>query len=369
MRLRSIALDGFRNYEGFSAEFDPGVNVICGENAQGKTNLLESIGFLSGARSHRARGDKELISFHRDRGTITAQVESRDREFLLEAQLFRGGRRKLFVNHVKLKTAGELSGIVQTVLFCPEDLALIKSGAAERRSFLDHAICQLRPRYAEALAQYHKLLDHKTRILRDWEKNPGLLQVLEDFNEAMARAGALVIHYRAHFVRKLAGKAAEIQREFSGGREELEISYQTVSTVQNPLGPTVEIYEAIRRHQESHARAEMEARSCLSGPHKDDLLAHINGQPARQFASQGQTRTAALSLKLAERELFREDAGQWPILLLDDVLSELDARRQDFVLRRITGGQVFITGCEVPEGEFSRDEGKILRIRGGKLEE
>ena len=367
MRIDSISLDGFRNYEDFSVDFVPGVNVICGENAQGKTNLLEAIGFLSGAKSHRARGDKELISFHRDRGTITAQVESRDRAFLIEAQLFRGVRRKLFVNHVKLKTAGELSGILQTVLFCPEDLALIKSGAAERRSFLDHAICQLRPRYAEALAQYHKLLDHKTRILRDWEKNPGLLNVLEDFNEAMARAGALVIHYRAHFVRKLAERAREIQREFSGGREELEISYQTVSTVQDPLGPTVELYEAIRRHQDSHARAELEARSCLSGPHKDDLLAQINGQSARQFASQGQTRTAALSLKLAERELFQDDTGQWPILLLDDVLSELDARRQDFVLRRITGGQVFITGCEAPEGEFG--QGKFIHIHGGKLED
>lgn len=367
MRVASIHLDGFRNYEDFSAEFDPGVNVIWGENAQGKTNLLEAIGFLSGARSHRARGDKELIAFQRDRGTITARAESRGREFLMEVQLVRGVRRKLFVNHVKLKTAGELAGIVQTVLFCPEDLALIKSGAAERRAFLDQAICQLRPRYAEALSQYHKLLEHKTRILRDWEKNPGLLEVLEDFNEAMARAGALVIHYRAHFVGKLAGRAAQIQREFSGGREELTLSYQTVRTVRNPLGPTVEIYEDLRRHQDSHGRAELEARSCLSGPHKDDLVAQINGQPARQFASQGQTRTAALSLKLAERELFQDDTGQWPILLLDDVLSELDARRQDFVLGRITGGQVFITGCEAPQGEISR--GKRLHIHQGKLVE
>lgn len=365
MKLRRIALDGFRNYTDFTAEFSPGVNVIWGENAQGKTNLLEAIGFLSGARSHRARGDKELISFYRDKGTITAEVTSRGREFLLEAQLFRGARRRLFVNHVKCKTAAELGGIVQTVLFCPEDLALIKAGAAERRSFLDHAICQLRPRYAEALAQYSKLLDHKTRILRDWEKHPSLLDVLEDFNEAMARAGALVIHYRAHFVRKLAEKAAQIQTEFSGGRETLALRYTTVSTVQDPLGPTVGIYEDIRRHQDSHARAELDARSCLSGPHKDDLVAEINGQPARQFASQGQTRTAALSMKLAERELFRDDTGQWPILLLDDVLSELDARRQDFVLRRITGGQVILTGCEAPDGSFP--EGKTLHIRQGKL--
>lgn len=365
MKLRRIALDGFRNYTDFTADFSPGVNVIWGENAQGKTNLLEAIGFLSGARSHRARGDKELISFHRDRGTITAEVTSRGRDFLLEVQLFRGARRRLFVNYVKCKTAAELGGIVQTVLFCPEDLALIKAGAAERRSFLDHAICQLRPRYAEALAQYSKLLDHKTRILRDWEKHPSLLDVLEDFNEAMARAGALVIHYRAHFVRKLAEKAAQIQTEFSGGRETLALHYATVSTVRDPLGPTVELYEDLRRHQDSHAKAERDARSCLSGPHKDDLMARINGQPARQYASQGQTRTAALSLKLAERELFRDDTGQWPILLLDDVLSELDARRQDFVLRRITGGQVILTGCEAPDGSFP--EGRTLHIMQGKL--
>ena len=365
MKLRQIALDGFRNYTDFTADFSPGVNVIWGENAQGKTNLLEAIGFLSGARSHRARGDKELISFHRDRGTITAEVTSRGRDFLLEVQLFRGARRRLFVNHVKCKTAAELGGIVQTVLFCPEDLALIKAGAAERRSFLDHAICQLRPRYAEALAQYIKLLDHKTRILRDWEKHPSLLDVLEDFNEAMARAGALVIHYRAHFVRKMAEKAAQIQTEFSGGRETLALHYATVSTVRDPLGPTVELYEDLRRHQDSHAKAERDARSCLSGPHKDDLVARINGQPARQYASQGQTRTAALSLKLAERELFRDDTGQWPILLLDDVLSELDARRQDFVLRRITGGQVILTGCEAPDGSFP--EGRTLHIVQGKL--
>ena len=365
MKLRRIALDGFRNYTDFTADFSPGVNVIWGENAQGKSNLLEAIGFLSGARSHRARGDKELISFHRDRGTITAEVTSRGRDFLLEVQLFRGARRRLFVNHVKCKTAAELGGIVQTVLFCPEDLALIKAGAAERRSFLDHAICQLRPRYAEALAQYSKLLDHKTRILRDWEKHPSLLDVLEDFNEAMARAGALVIHYRAHFVRKLAEKAAQIQTEFSGGRETLALRYATVSTVRDPLGPTVELYKDLRRHQDSHAKAERDARSCLSGPHKDDLVARINGQPARQYASQGQTRTAALSLKLAERELFRDDTGQWPILLLDDVLSELDARRQDFVLRRITGGQVILTGCEAPDGTFP--EGRTLHIVQGKL--
>lgn len=365
MRLLRLELEGWRNYDSLSVEFHPQRNVIYGENAQGKTNLLEAIAFLSSARSHRARGDKELIGFHSQQARLTAWAESREWEFLIEIQLRRGQRRKIQINHVKAKNAGELSQVLRTVLFCPEDLSLIKAGAAERRSFLDHAICQLRPRYAEALGQYQRLLEHKTRILRDWEKNPGLLDVLEEFNEAMARAGALVVHYRAHFIQKLAERAGAIQEEFSGGRERLSLGYRTVSAVTEPLGPTVQIYEAIRAHQERHAKAELEARTCLSGPHKDDLLTEIDGQSARQYASQGQTRTAALSLKLAEREIFQADTEQWPLLLLDDVLSELDGPRRAFVLDRIQGGQVFITGCEPPPG--NEYEGKTLRIEAGAL--
>ena len=190
MKLRRIALDGFRNYTDFTADFSPGVNVIWGENAQGKTNLLEAIGFLSGARSHRARGDKELLSFHRDQGTITAEVTSRGRDFLLEVQLFRGARRRLFVNHVKCKTAAELGGIVQTVLFCPEDLMLVRAGAAARRRFLDTALCQMRPNYARYLEEYNRLHEHKTRILRDSEEKPSLLSMWEDFSLRMAHIGA-----------------------------------------------------------------------------------------------------------------------------------------------------------------------------------
>lgn len=365
MKLERLELEGWRNYDRLSVDFHPQRNVICGENAQGKTNLLEAIAFLSTARSHRARGDKELIGFTRQEARLTARAESRERTFQIEIQLKRGQRRRIEINHIKAKNAGELSQVLRTVLFCPEDLSLIKAGAAQRRTFLDHAICQLRPRYAQALNQYQRLLEHKTRILRDWEKNPGLLSVLEEFNEAMARSGALVVHYRAHFIQKLAESAAAIQEEFSGGREHLNLTYQTVSTIPDPLKPTTQLYEQIREHQDKHARAELEARTCLSGPHKDDLFTEIDGQSARQYASQGQTRTAALSLKLAEREIFQRDTQQWPLLLLDDVLSELDAPRRAFVLDRIQGGQVFITGCEPPpEREY---KGKTLHIKKGTL--
>jgi DNA replication and repair protein RecF len=366
MIVRRIQLDYFRNYVNLSASFSPHVNVIYGENAQGKTNLLEAVAYLSAARSHRARYDKELIHFGVDSAFLKAEVFSRERDFTLEIELRRGGRRQLFSNGVRLKTAGELAGVVQTVLFCPEDLYLIREGAAARRRFLDDAICQLRPRYAAALGEYKRLYEHKTRILRDWEENPSLLDTLDDFNLRMAQTGAILIHYRAHFIRKLLETGPKIHRDFSGGREELSLSYETVKTIPDPLAPPKVLLPSLLEHQENHRRAELDCRQCLSGPHKDDLVVEIDGVNAKQFASQGQTRTAVLSLKLGCREIFYQDSGEYPVLLLDDVLSELDARRQEFVLSRITGGQVFITCCE-EDRLTGLDRGQTFHIQNGTL--
>lgn len=366
MKLLRLRLEHFRNYEHLEAAFSPGVNLIYGENAQGKTNLLEAVEYLSGCRSHRTRGDRELISFGASFAGLEAMLESREREFKVEARLRQGVRRSLSINGVKQKTAAGLSDVLHTVLFCPEDLSLIREGSAARRRFLDQSISQLRPRYAAALAEYTRLYEHKTRILRDWPEKPSLLDTLEDFDRRMTRAGSLIIHYRAHFIRKLTGFAREIHRDFSGGREELGLRYETVSTVADPFAPAPQLALWLEEHQAAHKKAELEARSCLTGPHKDDLHVDINDQPARQFASQGQTRTAALSLKLAERELHREDTGQWPVLLLDDVLSELDARRQDYVLGHIGGGQVFITSCEETRLGSLR-VGRAFEIHGGAV--
>jgi len=365
MTVERLELISFRNYRDEKVEFAPGVNVICGENAQGKTNLLEAVEYLSCARTHRARYDRELISFGRDHGFLKGTICARGRTFLQEARLHRGERRGLFSNGVRLKTAGELSGVLNTILFCPEDLSLIRAGAAQRRRFLDDAICQLRPRYAAALARYRQLYDEKTRILRDREEKPSLLDTLEDYNLRMAQVGALLIRYRAHFIKRLAQLAMPIQSDFSGRREKLELRYATVSTITDPLGPAEKLFEAVMEHQQAHRRAELESRLCLTGPHKDDMEIVVDGQSARQFASQGQVRTAALSLKLACRELFREDTGQWPVLLLDDVLSELDERRRGFVLERITSGQVLITCCE-DDGRIAQG-GRRFSVRGGVL--
>lgn len=366
MTVDQISLDFFRNYVHGEAEFHPGVNVIAGENAQGKTNLLEAVAYLSSASSHRARFDRELIQHGVDHAFLKAGITSRGRQLTLEADLHRGQRRQLRCNGVRLKTAGELSGLLRTVLFCPEDLYLIREGAEARRRFLDDCICQLRPRYAQALAEYKRLYQHKTRILKDAEEHPALLDTLDDFSLRMAQCGAILIHYRAHFVRRLRDAAPEIHRDCSGGREKLGLRYETVSTVTDPEAAPKALLPQLLAHQETHREAEIAARACLSGPHKDDLAVEIDGAPAKSYASQGQTRTAALALKLAAREIFHADGGEWPVLLLDDVLSELDHRRQEFVLNRITSGQVFITCCEEEKLAKLR-EGKAFRVEHGRL--
>ena len=366
MIVKGLELDFFRNYVHLSADFDPRVNLIYGENAQGKTNLLEAIAYLSAARSHRARYDREMIMLGVDSAFLKGEVNSRERDFTLEAKLLRGRGRQLYSNGVRLKTAGELAGVLTTVLFCPEDLSLIRAGGAERRRFLDSAICQLRPRYAQALSEYNRLYDHKTRILRDWTENPSLLDTLDDFNLRMAQTGAILIHYRAHFVKRLREHAPDIHADFSGGRERMELEYETVSSVTDPMAQPRELLPQLLSHQESHRQAELDSRQCLSGPHKDDLVVSIGGQAAKTYASQGQTRTAALSLKLAQREIFQEETGEWPVLLLDDVLSELDSRRQAFVLNRIQGGQVFITCCEEEKLE-GLEGGRAFHIQNGRL--
>lgn len=358
MRIDRLELESFRNYGRQAVDFDPRCNVIFGENAQGKTNLLEALVYLSCGKSPRARTDREMIGFDAPAARMCAGVFAREREFKIQVNLFRDRRRKMSVNQVPAKNSAALSEVYNTVFFCPDDLYLIREGAAARRKFMDTALCQLRPRYAAALAEYNRTYDHKTRILRDAEERPDLLAALPDFNERLVRFGAVLIHYRQQFAVRLDEYAAIHHRECSGGKEQLVVRYQTVSSVTDPSADIAVVTEQLRQHMEAHQTAERASRLCLSGPHKDDLLVTIDGRDAKQYASQGQTRTAALALKLAEREIYKNATGEYPVLLLDDVLSELDPRRQEFVLNRITGGQVFITCCE---------DDRLPQLLGGRV--
>jgi DNA replication and repair protein RecF len=231
---------------------------------------------------------------------------------------------------------------------------------------MDACLCQLRPRYAACLREFNKLYDHKTAILRGYREKPSLLDALDEFNLRLAQCSAQLIWFRASLAALLAAKAAAIHREFSGNCEELTVSYKTVRTIDDARRRPEELLPAILEHQREHRQAEINSGQCLTGAHRDDLEISIGDTPARAFASQGQARTAAISIKLAEREIHFDDGGEYPVLLLDDVLSELDGDRAGFVLHKINDGQVFITCCEQAEGMPS-GFGPVMRVEGGRI--
>ena len=365
MRLEALKLRNFRNYEDLSLTFAPGVNLIVGDNAQGKTNLLEAIAYLGSGRSFRAQKTGELIRFGADFADLEGRVFSQEREQNLRWVLFDRARpRQIWRNGAKKKTVAEIHGVLSTVLFCPEDLMVLKTGSAPRRRFGDMVLCQLRPNYDAALTEYNRILETKSRILKDWRENPGVLEILPEYNTRLCQVGAMLISYRARFYEGLGREAAKFHGQFSGGAEDFSLEYKTVSTVTDPFAATDVLRGQMEEHLQSHYRAELDAGQCLTGPHKDDFDVNLSGISLKSYGSQGQTRTAAISLKLAQRELMRREFGQEPVLLLDDVLSELDPGRQDFVLNQITDGQVFITCCE--PGRFTK-LGKTIEIYKGSV--
>ena len=365
MNVIDLKLYDFRNYRELEIGFDPGVNLIVGNNAQGKTNLLEAVTYLGSGRSFRAQKNSEMVRFSADFADIQGRVFSQDREQTLRWVLFSGSRpRQIYRNSAKKKTAADISGVLQTVLFCPEDLMVLKTGASARRRLGDNALCQLRPNYEAALTEYNRILEQKNRILKDRHENPALLDILPEYNTRLCQVGALLISYRARFYEGLSKAAKSYHDSFSGGNEEFSLQYKTVSTVSDPFASVDTLTGNLLDHLQSHYRAELESSQCLTGPHKDDFTVCLSGIDLKAYGSQGQTRTAAISLKLAQRELMEKATGQMPVLLLDDVLSELDPGRQDFVLNQIKEGQVFITCCE--PGRFTK-LGKTIEISNGHL--
>ncbi len=365
MILKELELRAFRNYEEAKIEFEPGVNLIVGDNAQGKTNLLEAISYLGSGRSFRAQKTAEMVRFGADFGEVSGRVFSQEREQTLRFVLFSGSRpRQIWRNGAKKKTAGDIAGVLPTVLFCPEDLMVLKTGAASRRRMGDQVLCQLRPNYDAALTEYNRILDQKTRILKDHFDHPGMLDILPEYNARLCQVGALLISYRARFYESLGKAAAVFHGQFSGGSEEFQLEYRTVSSVKDPFAPVSQLNQDLLEHLDRHYRAELETAQCLTGPHKDDFDVSLSGINLKSYGSQGQTRTAAISLKLDQRELMGREWGEEPVLLLDDVLSELDPGRQDFVLNQIVSGQVFITCCE--PGRFTK-LGKTIEISKGQI--
>ena len=334
MIVESVELKDYRNYEFLDMKFNEHVNIIYGDNAQGKTNILESIYMCSTSKSHRGSKDREIVRFGEDESHIKLNVLKHDMKYRIDMHLKKNKTKGIAVNGIPIKKAVELFGIINIVFFSPEDLNIIKDGPSERRRFMDMELSQLDKIYLSNLVNYNKVLNQRNKLLKDIAFAPSeqLMETLDIWDMQLVKYGKKLIESRERFVEELGVIVAEIHRNLTGGREELMVRYEK----------NVSADEFERKLQTSRKR-DLKVKMSMTGPHRDDLLFEVKGVDIRRFGSQGQQRTAALSLKLAEIELVKRAIKDTPVLLLDDVLSELDSSRQQYLLDSIHDIQTLIT--------------------------
>ena len=359
MIIKSIELSNFRNYESLNIQFDKGTNILYGDNAQGKTNILEAA-YLSGTtKSHKGSKDKEMIRFDCEESHIRTIVEKNDKEYQIDMHLRSRGSKGVAVNKIPIKKASELFGILNIVFFSPEDLNIIKEGPAERRRFLDSELCQLDKLYLSDLAKYNKILNQRNKLLKDIAYRPDLMETLSVWDMQLVETGKRIIQRRKIFIEELNEIIGQIHSNISGGKEHLILKYE----------PNI---DDIFFGDELIKAKSKDLKLCQTtvGPHRDDMLFSVNGIDIRKFGSQGQQRTSALSLKLSEIEIVKKSIRSTPVLLLDDVLSELDSNRQNYLLNSISDIQTIITCTGLEEFVRNRFEiNKVFKIINGKVEE
>jgi len=361
MYLSKIKLTNFRNYTLQEVEFSKGINIIYGENAQGKTNLLEALYLFTAGKSFRTQNDTELIKFGSDFAKAEIEFFLNGRENNAEI-IFSSKRKKLIkLNGLPLKRTGELLGVFRAVLFCPEELSLVSGSPEIRRKFLDMYISSQKPKYYGILKSYNKILKQKNSLL----KNGADSEMLEIWHLKLAEEGAKIIIYRDASLKKISEKAKEVQKEISEGNEQLEIKYSPTSGI-NPEQEEEKIKNDLLKAMKKRELSEAAQGISLVGPHRDDMIFYINGKQARSFASQGQQRTAVIAVKTAQTELIKEETGEYPVLLLDDIMSELDSKRQQLVTEKIKNMQIFIT-CTSKETFKEFENGKFFEISEGRL--
>lgn len=361
MKIKKLKVFSFRNYENEEIEFSDGKNLFFGENAQGKTNLLEAVFYLSCLKTFRGIKDAETIMHGKEKACICGEFEVGGRSEEVFCEISPRGR-KLIVNGIRSMRPSSHIGLIKTVVFSPDDLQLVKEGPALRRRFINIALSQLRPAYIRALSEHNRIIEQKRKILKldDNEKYYDYIDVL---NEKLAYDIDFLSRSRGQFLKKAEIFANKTMKKISGGKEKLELSYVCDSAIENTEEDN---RERILKHLSIRKKAELEARSCLIGSHRDDFNILINGSSAKIYASQGQIRSIVLALKTAEKKITEEDSGDVPILLLDDVLSELDPRRREFLLSGANDGQTIITGCD-PSMFSELSEGKIFTVSSGKI--
>ncbi len=359
MYIEHLSLRTFRNAEDSEIEFDRGVNIICGANAAGKTNILEAIFYFAAGKSFRNCKDRELISFGADKGNIAMRFSSLRGNKKMSATLSKSGRRMIKIGESGALRLSEYIGQFRAVIFTPDHLSLVKGAPENRRRFLDLAICQSFPRYAATLSEYNKVLAQKNALLKRGNVNNDLLAV---YNDRLAILAAVITVNRRKYIAKLEEEAKIFLLDMSNGREELSLSYQTQS---GDAETQDEIREKYRILFAEKAESEKERFCTLYGAQKDDFTVYINKKSARMYGSQGQQRSAVLALKLAEGELSAKLTNEYPVFLLDDILSELDKDRKEYILSRITDRQVIITGCE--SEAFSEGDARRIIVQNGKI--
>ena len=332
MIVQSIELKNFRNYEELHMEFHGGTNILYGDNAQGKTNILEAVYFCATSKSHKSAKDREIIRFEQDESHIKMQVRKNNVPYRIDMHLKKNKPKGIAINGVPIKKASELFGIANVVCFSPEDLNIIKNGPSERRRFIDMELCQLNKLYVHSLVQYNKVLVQRNRLLKELAFRPDYEETLDVWDMQLVNYGIEVMKFRLDFIAKLNAMIQKIHLQLSGSREELVISYE-------PDTPADQFEAALKKSRPQDIRQ----KTTLCGPHRDDISFFVNGIDIRRYGSQGQQRTAALSLKLSELELVKTLIHDNPILLLDDVLSELDSGRQNHLLGAISDIQTIIT--------------------------
>ena len=357
MIIQSLKLKNFRNYDLLDLDFHPVTNIFHGDNAQGKTNILEAV-YLSGTtKSHRGTKDRDMISFGKEESHIEVQVLKKGVPFRIDIHLKRNSPKGIAINRMPIRRASELFGIINLVFFSPEDLNIIKNGPAERRRFMDLELSQLDRVYLKNLTEYNRVINQRNRLLKELAYDEKLKDTLEIWDMQLVRYGEQVMERRRVFLEEMNDIVGEIHEKLTGGRERLMLRYE-------PSTGAFSLEECIKKNRER----DMKTRSTSTGPNRDDICFMIKDMDIRKFGSQGQQRTAALSLKLAEIKLVKRVIQDTPILLLDDVLSELDKHRQNYLLDSIHDIQTLITCTGVEEFVNHRFSiNKVFRVQNGHV--
>jgi len=358
MYIKSLELQDYRNYNTLKIAFDKGTNILYGDNAQGKTNILEAIFLSATTKSHKGSKDKDVINFNKEEAHIRTYLEKEGIETRVDMHLRKSKSKGIAIDGQKLKKAADLLGLCNVVFFSPEDLSIIKDGPAERRRFVDMELCQLDNFYLYNLNSYNKIVNQRNILLKDLYFQPELKETLHIWDSQLASFGSKIIERRKLFVEQLNDIIYDIHYKLSGGREKIKILYE----------PDVEI-ENFERSLKMSQEKDIKLKQTTVGPHRDDFSFYVGNIDIRKFGSQGQQRTAALSLKLSEIELVKKITKDTPILLLDDVLSELDNNRQNYLLNSIGNIQTIITCTGLEEFVNNRFEiNKVFKITNGEVE-